>query len=93
MNYIVSNYMNYKVNNWMLLIVNSNQELVTQGVCVSNKLFNTYEEAYENMLQTSKSFAKAKNIETEKYKAFVDCGEYFVQMHIINCSKDIQIVG
>lgn len=85
--------MKYTVNNWMLLIINSNKELVTQGICVSNKPFNTYEDAYENMLQTSKSFAKAKNIETEKYKAFVDCGEYFVQIHIINCSKDIQIIG
>ena len=85
--------MKYTVNNWMLLIINSNKELVTQGVYVSNKPFNTYEDAYENMLQTSKSFVKAKNIETEKYKAFVDCGEYFVQIHIINCSKDIQIIG
>lgn len=85
--------MKYTVNNWMLLVVNSNEELVTRGISVSNKPFNTYEEAYENMLQTSKSFAKAKNVETEKYNAFVDCGNYFVQMHIINCSKDIQIIG
>ena len=85
--------MKYTVNNWMLLIINSCRELVTQGIYVSNKSFNTYKEAYENMLQTSKSFAKAQNIETEKYNAFVDCGEYFVQLQIINCSKDIHITG
>lgn len=83
--------MKYTVNNWMLLIINSCRELVTQGMYVSNKLFNTYEEAYEAMLETSKSFAKAQNIETEKYNAFVDCGEYFVQLQIINCSKNIYI--
>lgn len=85
--------MKYTVNNWMLLIINSCRELVTQGIYVSNKSFNTYEEAYENMLQTSQSFAKAQNIETEKYNAFVDCGEYFIQLQIINCSKDIHITG
>lgn len=83
--------MKYTVNNWMLLIINSCRELVIQGMYVSNKLFNTYEEAYEAMLETSKSFAKAQNIETEKYNAFVDCGEYYVQLEIINCSKNIYI--
>ena len=85
--------MKYTINNWILLIVNSNEELVTRGVCVSSQPFNTYEEAYENMVQTSKRFVKAKSIEIEKYNTFVDCGDYFVQMHIINCSKDIQIIG
>lgn len=85
--------MKFTVNKWMLLVINSNKELVTRGVDVSKKFFDKYEDAYENMIDISKSYAKAKNVETDKHNAFVDCGEYFIQMQIIDCSKEIEIIG
>ena len=85
--------MNFTVNNWMILIINSNKELITRGVDVSKKFFKSYEEAYKDMVYTSRCYAKAKDVETDKYSAYVDCGEYFVQIQIIDCSKEIEIIG
>lgn len=81
------------IENWMLLTINSNKELVTRGIDVSKKFFKTFREAHTNMLYSSKCYARAKNVETDKYSAYVDCGEYFVQMQIIDCSKEIEIIG
>lgn len=85
--------MKLTIENWMLLTINSNNELVTRGTDISKKFFKTFKEAHTNMLYTSKGYAKTKDIETDKYSAFVDCGEYFVQMQIIDCSKEIEIIG
>ena len=85
--------MNFTVNNWMILIINSNKELVTRGTDVSKKFFKTFKEAHTDMLYSSRCYAKAKDVETDKYSAYIDCGEYFVQMQIIDCSKEIEIIG
>ena len=37
--------------------------------------------------------AKAKDVKTDKYSAYIDCGEYFAQMQIIDCSSEIEIIG
>ena len=85
--------MKITIENWMLLTINSNKELVTRGTDVSKKFFNTFKEAHTDMLYYSRCYAKAKDVETDKYSAYVDCGEYFVQMQIIDCSKEIEIIG
>ena len=83
--------MNYTVNNWMVLIINSDAELVTRGVFVLKRFFNTEDDARKFMIDGTKAYAKAKDIDINKYDAYVDCGDYFVQMNIVNCSKDIHI--
>ena len=85
--------MKITIENWMLLTINSNKELVTRGTDVSKKFFKTFKEAHAYMLYSSRSYAKAKDEETDIYSAYVDCGEYFVQMQIIDCSKEIEILG
>ena len=45
------------------------------------------------MLEESNKCAKAKEKDLDKNEAFIDCGEYFVQIYIIDCSKDIKIIG
>lgn len=85
--------MKMTIENWMLLTINSNKELVTHGIDISKKFYKTFKEAHTDMLYSSRCYAKAKDVETDKYSAFVDCGEYFVQMQIIDCSKEIEIIG
>ena len=85
--------MKWKVSNWMVLTINNSKELVTRGVYMSKKFFSTYEDAREYMLEESNKCAKAKEIDLYKNEAFIDCGEYFVQINIIDCSKDIKIIG
>lgn len=85
--------MKMTIENWMLLTINSNKELVTRGTDISKKFYKTFKEAHTDMLYSSRCYAKAKDIETDKSSAYVDCGEYFVQMQIINCSKEIEIIG
>lgn len=85
--------MNFTVNNWMVLTINSNKELVTRGVDISKKFFKSYEEAHQDMVYASRCYAKAKEVEVDKYCAFIDCEEYFIQIQIINCSKEIEIIG
>ena len=84
--------MNFTVNNWMVLTINSNKELVTRGVDISKKFFKSYDEARKEMIYASRCYVKAKNVEDDKYCVFIDCDEYFVQMQIIDCSKEIQIL-
>ena len=37
------------IENWMLLTINNNKELVTRGTDVSKKFFKTFKEAYADM--------------------------------------------
>ena len=85
--------MKCKINNWMVLVINNSKALVTRGVYISKKFFSTYEDAKEYMLEESNKCAKAKERDLDKNEAFIDCGEYFVQIYIIDCSKDIKIIG
>ena len=85
--------MKITIENWMLLTINNNKELVTRGTALSKKFFRTLKEAHTDMLYSSRCYVKAKDVETDKYSAYVDCGEYFVQMQIIDCSKEIEIIG
>lgn len=84
--------MKCKVNNYMVLIVNNNKDLVFRGFDISKKFFSSYDKAIEYMIEYSKKF-KAKEIDIEKEMAYINCGEYFVQIHIIDCSKYIEIIG
>ena len=45
------------------------------------------------MLEESNKYPKAKEIDLGKNEAFIDCEEYFVEIQIIDCSKDIKILG
>lgn len=85
--------MKCKVNNWMVLSVSNNKTFVTRGYYITKEFFSTYEDAKEYMLKESDKYAKAKERDLSKNEAFIDCGEYFVQIQIIDCSKDIKIVG
>ena len=85
--------MKCKVSNWMVLSVSNNKTFVTRGYYITKKFFSTYEDAREYMLEESYKYAKAKERDLSKNEAFIDCGEYFVQIQIIDCSKDIKIVG
>lgn len=86
--------MNYTVNNWMVLTINSDKGLVVDNrLFIIKKFFSSEKEATEYMADKTKTYAKAKEISVSKHSAFVDCGEYFIQMQVINCSKDIQIIG
>ena len=85
--------MKCKVSNWMVLTINNSRELVTRGVDVSKKFFSTYKDAREYMIEESNKYAKAKERDLDKNEAFIDCGEYFVQICIIDCSKEIEILG
>ena len=84
--------MEYKVSNYMVLIVNNNKTLVTRGFYISKKFFSSYDEARENMVEEAKKF-KAEAIDIKKDSVYIDCGEYCVEMNIIDCSKNIKIVG
>lgn len=85
--------MDYTVNNFMVLIINSDKELVEKGIYVNKKFASTRKIAEEFMKEKAHSYKKAKKIQLEKTHAFIDCGEYFVQMQIIDCSKTIKILG
>ena len=52
--------MKITIENWMLLTINSNKELVTRGTDVSKKFFKTFKEAHTDMLYSSRCYAKAK---------------------------------
>ena len=84
--------MKCKVNNYMVLTVNDNKDLVFHGFYISKKFFSYYDEAREYMIEHSKKF-KAKEINIEKESVYINCGEYFVEIHIIDCSKYIEIIG
>lgn len=84
--------MKVTIENWMLLIINSNKELVTYGTNISKKFFKTFKEARADMLYYSRYYKKEKDSDIDKYSAYIDCGDYFVQMQIIDCSKEIEII-
>ena len=85
--------MKCKVNSYMVLIVNNNKDLVFRGFDISKKFFLNRDKAIEYMIEYSKKFKAAKEISIEKEMAYINCGEYFVQIHIIDCSKYIEIIG
>lgn len=85
--------MKCKVNNYMVLIVNNNKDLVFRGFDISKKFFSNHDKAIGYMIEYSKKFKAAKEINIEKEMAYINCGEYFVQIHIIDCSKYIEIIG
>lgn len=85
--------MNYAVKNWLVVIINSNKELVTQGVDISKKFFSSFEEAKDYMDSKSKSYKQAQKVSLENSTAYIECDDYFVQMEIIDCSKNIEIIG
>ena len=60
--------MKCKVNNYMVLIVNNNKDLVFRGFDISKKFFSNYDKAIESMIEYSKKF-KAKEINIEKEMA------------------------
>ena len=78
--------MKCKVNNYMVLTVNDNKDLVFRGFDISKKFFPDYDKAIEYMIEYSKKF-KAKE------SAYINCGDYFVEIHVIDCSKYIEIIG
>lgn len=85
--------MKCKVSNWMVLSVSNNKSLVTRGYHITKNFFSSFEDAREFMLEESEKYAKAKEKDLDKSEAFIDCGEYFVEIQIIDCSKDIKIIG
>lgn len=85
--------MKCKVSNWMVLSVSNNKSFVTRGYYITKNFFSTFEDAREFMLEESEKYAKAKEKDLGKSEAFIDCGEYFVEIQIIDCSKDIKIIG
>lgn len=85
--------MKCKVNNWMVLSISNNKTFVTRGFYVRKEFFSTYEDAREFMLEESSKYTKAIERDLDKDEAFIDCGEYFVQIQIIDCSKNIKILG
>lgn len=85
--------MKCKVNNWMVLSVSNNKSFVNRGYYITKKFFPTYEDAREFMLEESEKYAKAKEKDFDKNEVLIDCGEYFVEIQIIDCSKDIKIIG
>lgn len=85
--------MKCKVSNWMVLTINNSDKLVTRGFYVSRQFFPTYEDAKDYMIDETKKYAKAKETDLSNDESLIDCGEYFVQMQIIDCSKDIKIIG
>lgn len=85
--------MKCKVSNWMVLEINNSKALVTRGFYVSRKFFSTYEDARDYMMEETEKYTKAKEKDLDKNEAYIDCGEYIVQMQIIDCSKDIKIIG
>ena len=84
--------MEYKVNNYMVLTVNNDKTLVTRGFYISKAFFCKYNEARDYMIETSKKF-KAKEVDIEKDSIYIDCGEYCIEMNIIDCSSYIKITG
>ena len=50
------------IENWMLLTINSNKELVTRGTDISKKFYKTFKEAHTDMLYSSRCYAKAKEL-------------------------------
>lgn len=84
--------MECKVNNYMVLTVNNNDTLVTRGFYISKKFFSTYDKAREYMVETSKKF-KAKEVDIDKDSIYIDCGEYCIEMNVIDCSSYIKITG
>lgn len=85
--------MNYTVKNWLLVIVDSNKEMVMRGADISKKFFPSFEEAKDYMDKKSKSYKQAKAVELDRSTAYIECDDYFVQMEIIDCSKEIKIIG
>ena len=85
--------MDYTVNNWLVVTINSNKEIITAGeVSVEKKFFETYEEAYEYMDEKSKSYKNTKEILCkDTSKVCVQVRDYFVHMEIINCSTNLKI--
>ena len=45
------------------------------------------------MLEESNKYANVKERDLGKNEVFIDCEEYFVEIQIIDCSKDIKILG
>ena len=84
--------MECKVNNYMVLTVNNNDTLLTRGLYISKKFFSTYDKAREYMVETSKKF-KAKEVDIDKDSIYIDCGEYCIEMNVIDCSSYIKITG
>lgn len=85
--------MDFTIDNWLVLIINSDKERVTRGVDIEKKFFSTYIEAHDYMIEKSKTYKKAKEIESDKYETYVQCEDYFVQIEVIDCSKGIKIIG
>lgn len=82
--------MKYKVNNYMVLTVNNNDTLAHRGFYISKEFFSTYAEAREYMIEETKKF-KTKEVDIEKDSIYIDCGEYCIEMNIIDCSSYIKI--
>ena len=53
----------------------------------------TNQNEFLKQLEDLLEYAKAKERDLDKNEAFIDCGEYFVEIRIIDCSKDIKILG
>ena len=85
--------MKCKVSNWMVLSVSNNKGFVTRRYYITKKFFSTYEDAREYMLEESNKYSNVKERDLGKNEVFIDCGEYFVEIQIIDCSKDIKILG
>ena len=85
--------MDYIIKNWLVVVVNSNKELVMCGVDISKKFFTSFEEAKEYMDNKAKSYKHSKNVNLDELTAYIECDDYFVQMEIVDCSKTIKITG
>lgn len=83
--------MEFTVQNWLVLTINSDAERVLRGVDVEKCFCSSYEEAYDYMVKKAEGYKKATEIDIQKKSAYIQTADYFVQIEIIDCSSRVAL--
>lgn len=86
--------MEFELKRYQVIIVNTNKEYVTYGLCIDEKLFDDYQEAYTYLKNLTEKYKDVKLVkELSRDEIYIEFEDYFIQAKLSVISNKILITS